>query len=138
MRFCCPFFLSIFLSPKASCKDTFGKVFGSQDAWLFVDLLVHCAPLLLYFSVSLSILILLRVHASVLFKVALIVSAVELTSCKYAGGSLYEAHRYYLPFDSANSVLRGVNSKGSNDGDGNDDDKAMTRKQDVFECSLDE
>ena len=128
MWFCCPFFLSI-SPPKASWKHTIGKVFGGQDAWLFVDFLVHCTPFLLYFSVSLSISILSKVHASVLFKVALIVSTIELTSFNSARGSLYEVHRYYISFDSAYDVLSDVNSKGDN---GNDDDEGNNEKA---ECS---
>ena len=94
--------LHLYVTPKRHHESTcFGKAFGSQDAWLFVDFIVHCTPLLLYFSVSLSISILLRVHASVLFKVALIVSTIELASFQSARGSLYEPHRYYISFDSA-------------------------------------
>ena len=64
----------------------------------------------------------MRAHASVLFKVALIVSAIELTSFQGARGSLYEAHRYYISFDSAYDVW--VLSDVSNKGDIGDDDDA--------------
>ena len=88
--------------------------------------LVHCAPLLLYFSVSWSVSILFRVHAFVLFKVALIVSTIELASFKSARDSLYEAHPL------SNNTLRDVNSKGSNDNDGDNEDESNAERADKF------